>query len=101
MRILIVSPIDSSAIRALEQEHDVVCAFNAPEEELKKRIIDRDVVVFRSGVDLSTKVLDCGPELKLMLRAGCGVDNLDLDYVWRSAALTDVAISPPSYDCGG
>ena len=82
MRILIVSPIDSSAIRALEQEHDVVCAFNAPEEELKKRIIDRDVVVFRSGVDLSTKVLDCGPELKLMLRAGCGVDNLDLDYVW-------------------
>ena len=81
MRILIISPIDSGAIRALEQEHDVVCAFNAPEEELKRRIIDRDMVVFRSGVDLSTKVLDCGPELKLIVRAGCGVDNLDLDYV--------------------
>jgi phosphoenolpyruvate phosphomutase len=81
MRILIISPIDSGAIRALEQEYDVVCAFHAPEEELKKRIRDRDVVVFRSGVALSTEVLDCGPELKLIVRAGCGVDNLDLDYV--------------------
>jgi phosphoenolpyruvate phosphomutase len=100
MRILIASPIDPGAIRALEQEHDVVCAFNAPEEELKRRIIDRDMMVFRSGVDLSTKVLDCGPELKLIVRAGCGVDNLDLDYV-RTRGIEFARIPEPAAQAVG
>src|SRR5258706_13934360 len=42
---------------------------------------DREVLVFRSGVEIARAVMDCAPDLKLLVRAGCGLDNLDCEYV--------------------
>jgi phosphoenolpyruvate phosphomutase len=95
MRILIASPIDSAAIQSLQQKHDVVCAFNAPEEELRTKIIDREALIFRSGVNLSSDVLNHAPDLRLLVRAGCGTDNLDLDYV-KSRQIEFVRIPEPA-----
>lgn len=81
MRILIASSIHAEAIEHLRAEHDVVCAFNAPEDKLKAAIRDRDTLIFRSGVQISAEVMACAPNLKLLLRAGSGVDNIDLEYV--------------------
>jgi D-3-phosphoglycerate dehydrogenase len=81
MKILIASPVFSDAIRTMEQSHDVVCAFDAPAETLKSLIRDREVLIFRSGVDISADVMSCAPNLKLLIRAGSGLDNVDLDYV--------------------
>lgn len=81
MRILVASPISPPAIEALRERHDVVCAFNADTAELKKKIADRDILVFRSGVDINAEVLASAPSLSLLIRAGSGIDNLDLDYV--------------------
>lgn len=81
MKILIASSIYPDAIEKLRLQHDVVCAFNAKEEELKMRIKDREVLIFRSGVQITADVMACAPELKLILRAGSGVDNIDLKYV--------------------
>jgi phosphoglycerate dehydrogenase-like enzyme len=81
MKILIASPIFRETIAALETEHDVICAFNAPVAELKRVIPDREVLIFRSGVDINAEVLACAPNLRLLIRAGSGLDNLDLGYV--------------------
>lgn len=81
MRILIASSIFAGAIRKLEEKHDVICAFGAPQEELIKLIKDRDILILRSGVDINSQVLAAGTQLKLLLRAGSGVDNIDMDYV--------------------
>ncbi|HZD55468.1 MAG TPA: hydroxyacid dehydrogenase [Anaerolineales bacterium] len=81
MKILIASSIYSEAIEKLRAQHNVVCAFNAKEEELKMHIRDREVLIFRSGVQITADVMACAPELKLILRAGSGVDNIDLQYV--------------------
>lgn len=81
MKILIASSIHKSAIEKLQTEHDVVCAFNASEESLISAIADREILIFRSGVKISTEVLKSAPNLKLLLRAGSGLDNLDLEYV--------------------
>jgi phosphoglycerate dehydrogenase-like enzyme len=81
MKILIASPIHRDTIAALETEHDVICAFNAPVAELKRVIPDREVVIFRSGVDINAEVMACAPGLRLLIRAGSGLDNLDLGYV--------------------
>lgn len=83
MKILIASPIDDQAIQALRAEHDVICAFNAKEEELRKLIHDCDALVFRSGVRINADLLENAPALKLIIRAGSGVDNIDLNYVYR------------------
>ena len=84
MKILIASSIDPHAIKELEKCHDVTCAFGAGEDELVEKISGAEVLVFRSGVQINARVLEAGaPTLFLLLRAGSGTDNIDLDYVAR------------------
>ncbi|SDC38674.1 D-3-phosphoglycerate dehydrogenase [Geodermatophilus telluris] len=78
MKILLASSIDPTAIEALEADHDVVRAFNAPEEQLVRLVPDREAVVFRSGVRITAAVLDAAPNLALLVRAGSGLDNVDI-----------------------
>ncbi len=83
MRILIASSIHPPKIEELKQEHDVKCAFNAKEDELKSAIYDREVLIFRSGVQITAAVMAAAPNLELLIRAGSGVDNIDMDYVQK------------------
>jgi len=83
MKIIIASPIDDQAVEKLKSKHDVVCVFNATNEELQKTMHDREALVFRSGVKINAALLESAPELKLIVRAGSGVDNIDLDYVYQ------------------
>ena len=84
MRILIVSPVAEAAIEALRDQHEVIVAFNAPQDQIKEQIATCDALVFRSGPDISAEVMSCAPNLKLLVRAGAGLDNLDLDYVRKN-----------------
>lgn len=81
MNILIASPIFAESIDDLRAEHDVITAFNAPTDELATVIHDREALVFRSGVDITAELMALAPNLKLLIRAGSGLDNIDLDYV--------------------
>jgi phosphoglycerate dehydrogenase-like enzyme len=81
MRILIVSPVDQAATNKLQEDHDVLCAFNPHDGLLQSLIKDREVLVFRSGVSITRALLAHAPNLKLLVRAGCGLDNLDLPYI--------------------
>jgi D-3-phosphoglycerate dehydrogenase len=83
MRILIASSIDPGTIDRLREEHDVVCAFGATTDVLQSAIRDRDLLIFRSGVSITADVMECAPNLKWLIRAGSGLDNLDVDYVRR------------------
>jgi D-3-phosphoglycerate dehydrogenase len=80
MRILILSSIDKNALRQLSQKHDTVYHINPSPQALLELVRDRQVLIFRSGVDISSEVLGNAPFLKLLIRAGCGLDNIDLDY---------------------
>lgn len=80
MNILIASSISKHAIEILNENHDVICAFNAPEDKLISLIKDRDVLIFRSGVQISAKVMNAAPNLRFLIRAGSGLDNLDFNY---------------------
>lgn len=94
MKILIASSIHAGALEKLRAQHDVICAFNAKQDELKSLIVDREVLIFRSGVQITAGVMECAPHLKLLLRAGSGIDNLDVDYV-RQRHLQLVRIPGP------
>jgi D-3-phosphoglycerate dehydrogenase / 2-oxoglutarate reductase len=84
MKILVISPIDSAALQELQRVHDVRCAFDiADEMALIPLIRDREVLIFRSGVHVTATVLAQAPEMRLLMRAGSGLDNLDMDYVAR------------------
>lgn len=81
MRVLIASSLYPQKIEELKEKHDVVCAFNASDEVLKKEIKDREVLIFRSGVQITAEVMESAPNLELLIRAGSGTDNIDLEYV--------------------
>ena len=81
MNILIASKIDADAVERLRAEHDVVVAIGAPRDELERLIADREVLIFRSGVDIDEALLDRAARLRLIVRAGSGLDNLDVRSV--------------------
>lgn len=81
MNILIISPIDQKAIETLKRHHDVACGYKLSEVELRKAIEPCEVLVFRSGVEVTAQLMECAPNLKKLIRAGSGIDNLDLEYV--------------------
>lgn len=81
MKILIASSIDPDAVERLSEQHDVICAFGAKDSALKALIKDREALIFRSGVQITAEVMACAPDLKLLVRAGSGLDNLDVAYV--------------------
>jgi len=83
MKILIASKIDPDAIEKLRENHEVICAFGADQETLKSAIQGCDILIFRSGVNISAEVMSAAPTLKMLIRGGSGTDNLDLDYVNR------------------
>ncbi len=82
MRILVTDGMDKSAIAALQaQGHEVVEQFYAP-EELGAALRDFDVVVVRSKTKVRANHIDeaKGSNLKLIIRGGVGVDNIDVKY---------------------
>ena len=81
LRILIASPIDPDAIAALQERHDVRVAHITSPDALRDAIADCEVLVFRSGLTLDRETLHGAPNLGLIVRAGCGLDNIDLEYV--------------------
>jgi len=81
MKVLVASKIDGEAVEELRAAHDVVVAVGAPRDELERLLADREVLVFRSGVDIDERLLDRAPQLRLIVRAGSGLDNLDLATV--------------------
>ncbi|HET7356777.1 MAG TPA: NAD(P)-dependent oxidoreductase [Nocardioidaceae bacterium] len=80
MKILLASPIDPVAHERLQRHHDVR-RLNGT--DLRTAGADREVVVLRSGVLLSEEVLCAADALRLVVRAGSGVDNIDLDCARR------------------
>jgi D-3-phosphoglycerate dehydrogenase len=83
MRILIADPIDADALNELQKQHPVIFALGANAEGLQKLIPEAEALIFRSGVTVSAALMQCAPDLKLLVRAGSGIDNLDLEYVRR------------------
>jgi phosphoglycerate dehydrogenase-like enzyme len=80
MRILLASPIDDAAEAELRERHDVVREIGADEPTLAAAARDRQAIVFRSGVSIGRSVLEA-PDLRLLVRAGSGLDNLDMETV--------------------
>ena len=82
MRILVTDGMDKTAMAELKaQGHEFVEQFYES-EELGKALRDFDVVVVRSKTKVRAPHIDeaKGSNLKLIIRGGVGVDNIDVKY---------------------
>ena len=82
MRILVTDGMDKGAIEKVRaMGHELVEQFYEP-DELGKALRDFDVAIIRSKTKLRAKQIDeaKGSQLKLIIRGGVGVDNIDVKY---------------------
>lgn len=82
MRILVTDGMDKSAIAALQANgHEVVEQYYEP-DQLGAALREFDAVVVRSKTKVRANHIDeaKGGKLKLVIRGGVGVDNIDVKY---------------------
>ncbi len=79
--IIVCDAIHQSGFDLLRKESDInlVDASKLDKEELLKNISNADGVITRSSTDVDEKFLEAGVNLKAIVRAGVGVDNVDID----------------------
>ncbi|CZE49058.1 phosphoglycerate dehydrogenase [Campylobacter geochelonis] len=66
-------------ILAKESDVKVIDASKTPKDELLSILPEADVAITRSSTDVNEAFLDAGKNLKAIVRAGVGVDNVDID----------------------
>jgi D-3-phosphoglycerate dehydrogenase / 2-oxoglutarate reductase len=79
-RVLVREPIAESGLELLRGRYDVVEDFESPLEEL---IPEFEAIVVRSATKLDASLIAKGTRLKVIGRAGVGVDNVDVDAATR------------------
>ncbi|ENN96738.1 D-3-phosphoglycerate dehydrogenase [Methanocaldococcus villosus KIN24-T80] len=80
VKILITDPIHEEAIKILKELGEVEIATDLSKEELLNKIKDVNILIVRSGTYVDREIIDAGKNLKIIARAGVGVDNIDVDY---------------------
>ena len=79
-RILIADHLDQEAIEELQAVpgFEVTVKTGLNEAELVKIIPDFEVVVVRSATKITRPIIEAGQNLKLIVRAGIGLDTIDV-----------------------
>jgi len=89
MRVLITDKINEVAKNILLEgeniEVDLLPTKN--EDDLCKAIVDYDALMIRSETKVTKKVLDAAKKLKIIGRAGVGVDNIDVESATQNGVI--------------
>ena len=81
MKVLICDPTDPKALELIADEGiEVVNQSDITPEQLLETIPDFPCMVVRSRTKVTREVIDAGKSLKAVVRAGVGLDNIDVEY---------------------
>jgi len=79
MKVLIADQINEKGIDELKDIADVVVQTDITPEELVSSIPDYDAIVVRSRTKVTQEVIEASQKLKIIARAGVGVDNVNVE----------------------
>ena len=91
MRVLVREPIAEAGIELLRERFEVDVDGNG---DLAETIGDYDAIVIRSATKLTAELIERADRLKVIGRAGVGVDNVDVEAATRRGIV--VANAPES-----
>lgn len=78
MKVLVCDGVADEAVSMLREHFDVEMA-TPSHDELREMISPFDAVIVRGRTKVTEDVIERGGRLKVIARAGVGVDNIDLD----------------------
>ena len=80
MKVLVSAPVTESAINKMKEAgHEVDVKPDVTPEELLEIIPDYEVIVVRSRTKVRKPLLEKAKNLKLIVRGGVGIDNIDAE----------------------
>ena len=85
MKVLVADPLHQEGLDLLAAEPDlnVEIRLKMKPEELAAVITEFDALIVRSESQVTAEVIEAGTKLRVVGRAGVGVDNIDLDAATR------------------
>lgn len=80
-KVLVTDHISEEGIKKLQEFVEVDIKLELSKEELKEHIAGYDALIVRSGTKVTKEIIEAGSrgKLKVIGRAGVGVDNIDVE----------------------
>ncbi|HET8567309.1 MAG TPA: phosphoglycerate dehydrogenase [Solirubrobacterales bacterium] len=94
MRVLVKEKIADSGVELLRSQFDVDLGLEMSDEELREKIGAYDAILIRSATKMTPELIELAGNLKVIGRAGTGVDNVDIPAATRRGII--VANAPES-----
>ena len=94
MKVLVADAINEKGIENLKEVADVTVDTSITPEELVNTIHEYHGIIVRSRTKVTREVIEKADNLKIIARAGVGVDNIDLDVATEKGIM--VVNSPES-----
>jgi len=94
VKVLVKEKIADSGVELLRQNFDVDLGLEMSDEELRDAIGGYDAILVRSATQLTPELIERAKRLKVIGRAGTGVDNVDIPAATRRGIV--VANAPES-----
>lgn len=86
-KVLVSDPIDQVGIDIISQVAQVDVKIGLPEAELINIIPEYDALMVRSQTKVTKEIIEAGSQLKIIGRAGVGVDNIDVPAATRKGII--------------
>lgn len=86
-KVLVSDPIDEAGIKILSQVATVDVKTGLSPKELASIIAGYDALMVRSGTQVTAEVIEAATNLKVIGRAGVGVDNIDVASATRKGII--------------
>ncbi len=83
MKVLVADSIAEEGIQSLRSYAQVDIKTRLDSEQLKAIISDYDALIVRSQTKVRAEIIEAGKRLKVIGRAGVGIDNIDVDAATR------------------
>jgi D-3-phosphoglycerate dehydrogenase len=82
MKIIVTDEVAREGLTLLEQDPRIQLdiRLGLKKEELLAIIGEYDGIITRSGTTVNKELLDAGKKIRIVARAGVGIDNVDVDY---------------------
>ncbi|GAI97998.1 unnamed protein product, partial [marine sediment metagenome] len=93
MRVLVADPIAEEGVERLRQVATVDVKPKLSVEELCREVGQYDALVVRSQTTVTAEIIEHGRNLRVIGRAGVGVDNIDVEAATRCGI---VVVNAPS-----
>jgi D-3-phosphoglycerate dehydrogenase len=85
--VLVAEELSPTAIELLEADFDVRFVDGADPAALLPALADADALIVRSATTVDAAALAAAPQLKVVARAGVGLDNIDVEAATRAGVL--------------